>query len=94
MSRHHRRLPWKQWSWLRRKVLDAASWRCACGCGRYANEVDHVVPLHLGGDPWALDNLQALAQGCHIAKTARENEKAIPPEVRAWRERIAELMAE
>lgn len=43
---------------------------CAiCGC--VAQEVDHVVPLHLGGlDVQA--NLQPLCPRCHAAKTARE----------------------
>ena len=57
-------------------MLDSANWRCA-GCGRYANEVDHIVPLHKGGDPFDMDNLQALCRSCHIAKTARENQREL-----------------
>ena len=95
MSRHHKRkLNSRRWRILRRAVLRKAGWRCSCGCGRYANEVDHVVPLHRGGDAWSPSNLQALARSCHIRKTARENQKEIPPEVLAWRARVAELLAE
>ncbi len=31
----------------------------------WATEVDHIVPLHIGGDPYALDNLRALHRWCH-----------------------------
>jgi len=34
-------------------------------------DVDHVVLLSRGGDPYDLENLQALCRGCHIAKTYR-----------------------
>lgn len=41
-------------------------------CGRLATlEVDHVVPLHLGGTD-AVTNLQSLCKECHARKTARE----------------------
>ena len=75
MSRHHAfGFPRRRWEHLRRAVLDAANWRCA-KCGRYGNEVDHIQPLDRGGDPWALENLQCLCRGCHIAKTRAENRR-------------------
>ncbi len=40
---------------------------------RLAQEVDHVVPLSKGGDPYAQSNLRALCRPCHWAKTAGEN---------------------
>ena len=40
-----------------------------------AVQVDHIVPLHLGGDPYAKENLQSLCFRCHVIKTARENRK-------------------
>lgn len=44
---------------------------CACGCGRPATVVDHVVP-HNGNLSlaFAWDNLQALTKSCHDRKTA------------------------
>jgi 5-methylcytosine-specific restriction enzyme A len=36
-----------------------------------AKEVDHVVPLHLGGKDEG-DNMQSLCRACHATKTARE----------------------
>ena len=47
---------------------------CACGCGRAADTVDHIVP-HRGDRLlfWDQANWQALAAyPCHSAKTARE----------------------
>lgn len=76
---------------VRRKVLDAANWRCAV-CGRYANEVDHIRPLHRGGDPWAESNLQAICRNHHIEKTRAENRREPTAAERAWRELVAELL--
>lgn len=36
---------------------------------QYSIEIDHVVPVALGGDVLGLENLQALCRDCHIAKT-------------------------
>ena len=80
-----------RWRTLRRRILDAANWRCA-SCGRYGNEVDHVVPLDRGGDPWDPENLQVLCRGCHIRKTARENRRELTPEQAAWRALVRSLV--
>lgn len=40
-------------------------------CPAPATEVDHTVPLHLGGEDTA-SNLQALCHDCHRAKTTAE----------------------
>ena len=57
-------------------------------------EVDHLVPLEDGGDPWSESNLQALCRGCHIAKTAAENRARRPASasVLAWRQLVDELL--
>ena len=39
---------------------------------RAATEVDHIVPLHLGGAD-AEPNLQGLCHVCHVAKTSAEH---------------------
>ena len=91
MSRHHsQRLPARRWARARRRVLDAANWRCA-QCGQYGNEVDHILPLDRGGDPWASDNLQVLCRGCHTQKTASENRREPTPAEAAWRALVDEL---
>ena len=84
----------RKWAIVRLRALDRAGWRCE-QCGRAGRlEVDHRVPLHLGGAPYDLGNLQALCRGCHFAKTGRENAERNPPkaEVAAWRELVTELL--
>ena len=51
-----------------------------------------MVPLHLGGDPWSLDNLQSLCRGCHISKTGGENRRQPSPAEAAWRALVDDLM--
>ena len=74
-------------------VLERDGWRCV-ECGRAGRlEVDHVVPLEAGGEPWALENLQALCAGCHIRKTAAERpRREVPEAVRRWRDLVSELL--
>ena len=99
MSRNHQRLQvlGRRWQHLRRLVLARDSYRCRT-CGRPGRlEVDHVTPLEWGGSPWSTANLQALCRGCHVRKTAAENEaararKMTPAELR-WRELLAAMLA-
>ena len=39
-------------------------------------DVDHMIPMGPGGDPWEPGNLHALYRTCHIRKTRQENRKA------------------
>lgn len=32
--------------------------------------IDHITPLHLGGDPYAITNLQVLCRACNGRKGA------------------------
>ena len=62
-------------------VLERDGYRCqAVGCGKAGRlEVDHVIPMHRGGDAYDLANLQALcAFPCHAAKSRRENPRRRP----------------
>ena len=55
MSRRHVCLHARRWARVRPgAVLDRDGWRCR-RVGRM--EVDHVVPLDRGGDPWDMANL-------------------------------------
>ena len=55
---------------LVRTVLARAGRKCQqCGAEDEALEVDHILPLALGGED-KLDNLQALCPACHKRKTA------------------------
>lgn len=54
-------------------------------------EADHVRPLHLGGDPWSLHNLQTLCSTCHVTKTRTENRRPDTPVQSGWRRMVLEL---
>lgn len=60
---------------MRTKVLERDEYLCmvckAAGRVRLAREVDHVVPLHLGGSN-AMGNLQGICKPCHKLKTDGE----------------------
>jgi 5-methylcytosine-specific restriction enzyme A len=54
-------------SWTRiRNVWIKANPLCA-HCGAKAQEVDHIIPIRLGGGNDG--NLQSLCKPCHLAKT-------------------------
>ena len=82
-----------RWQRLRRRVLAKDGFRCrACGkAGRL--EVDHVVPLERGGEPWAMGNLQVLCRAHHIAKTAKENRRQLTPAEIRWQNLLAAMLA-
>lgn len=68
------------WSraWRRARLVYLASHPLCVmheGQGRVvpATEVDHIVPIAQGGDPWSEANWQALCKSCHSAKTLRES---------------------
>lgn len=42
-------------------------------CGRIAGEVDHIIPMRLGGQPLARSNAQSLCHDCHVRKTRKED---------------------
>lgn len=84
MSRHHAALDRRRWAQTRRAALERAGWRCEA-CGRAGRlEADHIEPLDAGGEPYDLENVQALCRGCHADKTRRERRGIPPPEVEAW----------
>lgn len=64
--------PWKR---KRAQVLERDGYLCVecakIGKVTIARDVDHIVPLHLGGADTVL-NMQSLCQECHQAKTAEE----------------------
>lgn len=37
-----------------------------------ATEVDHIIPLEIGGEPFDPENLQSLCKRCHVIKSAEE----------------------
>jgi 5-methylcytosine-specific restriction endonuclease McrA len=43
------------------------------GCGRLAEEVDHITPLSQGGAEVARENLRGLCRDCHAKKSGQES---------------------
>ena len=56
MSRYHTRLNSRRWARVRRRLFDAAGWRCAA-CGDYGNEVEQIVAASEAGDDDMLGGL-------------------------------------
>ena len=53
------------WRRLRKRILDAAGWRCAeCGIHSSRLELHHIVSIEDGGGDFP-DNLRVLCRGCH-----------------------------
>lgn len=55
-----------RWKHTRQRVLFEQP---LCPCGHIATDVDHILDIQQGGDPWARTNLQALCHSCHATKT-------------------------
>lgn len=62
----------KRWKLLRRRVLFEQPLCATEGCDEIATDVDHIVAIEDGGDPWARDNLTGYCHPCHSRKTNRE----------------------
>jgi 5-methylcytosine-specific restriction endonuclease McrA len=78
-AKRRREKPWRawyrtqQWRALSRAILsDPRNARCACGCQRASQVVDHVKP-HRGDARlfWDTRNLQALSAHCHNSAKQR-----------------------
>lgn len=48
--------------------FDLHDGKCHCGCGKAADELDHIVAFALGGVNTA-ENTQWLSNACHVQKT-------------------------
>jgi 5-methylcytosine-specific restriction endonuclease McrA len=61
----------KAWAAVKPVVLERDAWVCKIGlpgCKTVATSVDHIVELEDGGEPFALENLQAACISCNVAK--------------------------
>lgn len=60
----------KKWKLTRRRYLYKQP---LCErCQALATDVHHKQALQDGGNPWSMDNLEALCHACHSAETRRE----------------------
>lgn len=65
----------RQWRKLRAALLDQEPLCRSCmATGRVtaATEVDHITPLHKGGQEYQASNLQPMCKPCHDEKTLDE----------------------
>ena len=72
--------PWRK---VRQKVLQRDDYRCqirAHGCTQIAQEVDHILPVALGGDWYDETNLRASCRACNLGR----NRKATQTSSRSW----------
>ena len=68
-----------RWQKLRRLKLDLDPLCAHCAIQkrtRAAEEVDHILAIGNGGEPFEYDNLQSLCTSCHSRKTAGEHGKS------------------
>lgn len=66
----------EDWGKLARRHLEESP-RCV-RCGGPASEVDHVVPVRMGGRRLDRDNLRSLCHPCHSQITAATRSRAAP----------------
>lgn len=72
-SPNHKQYNNYEWTQYRERFFSIeANIHCACGCGRLANVVDHIIPFNRGGSFWDTRNHQGLANICHNRKSGRE----------------------
>ncbi len=57
-----------RWRRIRRQTFLRDSGLCR-RCGHPAHDVDHIIEIGDGGDPYSLANLQSLCRDCHQVKT-------------------------
>ena len=83
MSRFHVAAS-SRWRAVRNEALLRDGYRC-CQCRRAgALAVDHIVPVHRGGEQYELTNLQTLCRRCHLLKHRGERRRESPARAR-WR---------
>lgn len=72
--------PWKK---VRQRILQRDDWRCQIrnpGCTQNATEVDHILPVALGGEWYDEENLRASCRACNLGR----NRKAKTTASRTW----------
>ncbi|RMF07224.1 HNH endonuclease [Candidatus Woesearchaeota archaeon] len=63
------------WEFVRKDVLKRDRYKCAICGKRFSKahlEIDHIIPLRTGIDPFDKSNLRTLCRDCHKRKTKLE----------------------
>lgn len=66
----------KRWKILRRRKLFLTPLCEHPACVDIATDVHHLVAIEAGGEPYSMDNLQALCHSHHSVETRREQAEA------------------
>ena len=65
------------WFWVRKDVLRRDKWTCSICKKRLRKrelDVDHIIPVNMGGQLLDKNNLRTLCKECHKAKTKLDRE--------------------
>lgn len=65
------------WYWVRKDVLRRDKWKCSICNKRFRKkelDVDHIIPVNMGGQLFDKRNLRTLCKECHKAKTKLDRE--------------------
>ena len=62
----------RRWRSLRYSIQMRDGYKCVICQSTAALEIDHIVPLALGGRPYDPANLQTICRECHQAKSVSE----------------------
>lgn len=65
------------WYWVRKDVLKRDGYRCSICKKRFRKkdlDVDHIIPIQMGGKFFEKENLRTLCKECHRAKSRLERE--------------------
>ena len=68
------------WRFVREDILRRDNYHCSIceKCYRKSKlDVDHIIPVRTGIDPFNKNNLRSLCKECHLAKTNLDNEAQI-----------------
>ena len=82
-----------RWKRVRRAAIERDGYRCrACGKAAGRFEVDHIVSIAAGGEPYDLENTQTLCVGCHLDKSTRDRGGVPHVPDPAWKRLVDELL--
>lgn len=73
-----------RWQRFRLGILDRDKWTCVIGdieCTVKATQVDHIIPLHMGGEQYDPLNCRASCQSCNNKREKASNHLEPPHKV-------------
>jgi len=65
------------WFFVRKDVLRRDKFRCSICRNRFKKaklDVDHIIPVRMGGNPFDKANLRTLCKECHKSKSRLDSE--------------------